>query len=247
MDLQELLAEVGEEKAAIFNAAIEAAKQAEAKKGIEASRKKGAENTKLIAEIAKLKDAVKEVAGVDDLGDDPVETIKAALKTVKQPDTAKDIDSLKASIIAEVKASTKKETDALRAQLAEKEKAAEQAQTKFRNAKITSQLSEQMSGKFRAHDLAIKDWIREGKVRLDENDQIVFVGQDETETIEPKKWLETYAKERSDLVISQQLPGGGSAGNRVDISKAKQMTLADFNTLESVDKAKFMGSGGKVI
>jgi hypothetical protein len=246
MDLQEILSEVGEEKAAIINAAI----QAEQKKGIDTSKKKGAENTKLIQELARLKDALREAAGIEDFGEDPVETIKAKvseLKTVKQPEGVKDIESLKASIMAEVRASAKKETEALRAQLAEKEKAAEMAQTKFRNAKITSQLSEQMNGKIRGHDYVIKDWIREGKVKLDDNDQIVFVGQDETDLIDGKKYLDQFTKERSDLVISQQIPGGGSAGNRVDVNKVKQISVDQFQKLPIPTQQAFMQAGGKVL
>jgi hypothetical protein len=244
MDLQEILTEVGEEKAAVIQAAI----TAEKKLGIATSSKKGAENTKLIAEIAKYKDALREAAGIEDFGDDPVTKIKesiAALRAVK-PNNATEGDALKA--LEQKLLKQQKESEArFQAIIAEKDKATEQAQTKFKNAKITSQLSDAMSGKIRGHDYVIKDLIREGKVRLDENEQAVFVGQDETETIDSKKWLESFTKERSDLVISQQIPGGGSAGNRVDASKMKQMSLADFNSLEAVDKAKFMGGGGKVI
>ena len=68
MDLQEILSEIGDEKAAIVNAAI----LAEKRLGIDASKKKGAENTKLISELAKVKDALREVAGIEDFGDDPV-------------------------------------------------------------------------------------------------------------------------------------------------------------------------------
>jgi hypothetical protein len=131
--------------------------------------------------------------------------------------------------------------------IAEKEKATEQANTKFRNAKITSQLSDAMNGKIRGHDFVIKDWIRENKVRLDENDQVVFVGQDETETIDSKKYLDSFTKERSDLVISQQIPGGGSAGNRVDVNKIKQVSFDQFTKLPIPDQNAFMKAGGKVL
>lgn len=241
MDLQEILTEVGEDKAAIINAAI----QAEQKKGIDTSKKKGAENTKLIQELARLKDALRDVAGIEDFGDDPVETIKAKvseLKTAKQPDKSKDEDVVKA-----VEARFKKQFDELKNSLAEKEKAVTEAQTKFRNAKITTALSEQMNGKIRGHDYVIKDWIREGKVKLDDNDQIVFVGQDETDLIDSKKYLDQFTKERSDLVISQQIPGGGSAGNRVDVNKVKQISLDQFQKLPIQTQSAFMQAGGKVL
>lgn len=249
MNFEEILAEVGEEKAAVITAHVESVKLAEKKIGIDASKKKGAENTKLISENARLKDAIREAAGIEDFGDDPAETIRqsiAALKTGK-PDKTTDIDAIKASLVAEIKAGNKKEIDALKAQIAEKEKAAEQAQTKFRNAKITSQLSDVMNGKIRGHDFVIKDWIREGRVKLDENEKVVFVGADETDTIDSKKFLESFTKERSDLVISQQVPGGGSAGSRVDVSKVKQVTMEQFSKLSIPEQNAFMKGGGKVL
>ncbi|MBE3142023.1 MAG: hypothetical protein IMZ53_15725 [Thermoplasmata archaeon] len=248
MSFEEILAEVGEEKAAVITAHVESLKLAERKIGIDASKKKGAENTKLIAETARLKDAIREAAGIEDFGDDPAETIRqsiAALKTVK-PNNAAEGDAIK---VLETKFQKQMADmkNGFTTQLAEKDKATEQAQTKFRNAKITSQLSEAMNGKFKAHDLAIKDWIREGKVKLDENDQVVFTGQDETETIDTKKYLESFAKERSDLVISQQIPGGGSAGNRVDVSRIKQISMDQFTQLSIPDQSAFMKGGGKIL
>jgi hypothetical protein len=248
MNFDEILAEVGDEKAAIITAHVDSVKLAERKIGIDFSKKKGAENTKLISENARLKDAIREAAGIEDFGDDPAETIKekiAALKTVK-PNNAAEGDAIK-----KMEDSFKKQLNDLKTtfstQIAEKEKAAEQAQTKFRNAKITSQLSEAMNGKIRGHDFVIKDWIREGKVKLDENEQIVFVGQDENETIDSKKFLESFTKERSDLVVSQQIPGGGSAGNRVDVNKIKQVSMDQFTKLSIPDQNSFMKAGGKVI
>jgi hypothetical protein len=243
MDLQEILTEIGEEKAAIVNAAI----ASEQKKGIDASKKKGAENTKLISEIAKMKDAIKEVVGIDDFGDDPVETIKekiSALKTAKPTVTNDDaIKNLEASFkkqLVEMK-------NSFNTQLENEKKEAEIAKAKYRNSKITEKLSKEMANKIKGHDIQIENWILKNKVRLDENDNVVFIGDSEDETIDSKKYLETFAKERSDLVISQQIPGGGSAGNRVDIGKIKAISIADFNNLGSVEKAKYMSTNGKFI
>jgi hypothetical protein len=248
MDLQEILTEVGEEKAAIINAAISMAADKEKKLGIEASKKKGVENTKLLDKLAKIQNATKEVLGIDDLGDDPVETIKQKITELKteKADPAKDGDAIKAletrfqKTIADLKTG-------FQTQIAEKEKAAEQAQTKFRNAKITSQLSDVMNGKIRGHDFIIENWINKGKVKLDENEKVVFVGEDETEVVESKKYLESFAKERSDLVISQQVPGGGSAGNRVDVSKVKQISMDQFTKLSIDDQNAFKKGGGNII
>lgn len=247
MDLQELLTEVGEEKAAIFNAALEAAKQAEAKKGIEASRKKGAENTKLIAEIAKLKDAVKEVIGVDDLGDDPVETIKAALKTVKPVNGSGSFDELKSSLEASFKKQLAERDRTWQDKFDQEKREKESVEKKFRDNRISSKLSEAMNGKFKGHDIQIENWILKGKVKLDENDQVFFIGQDETDLIDQKKWLENFSKERSDLVISQQLPGGGSAGNRVDIGNTKQISMDQFTKLSIDDQNAFKKAGGNIV
>jgi hypothetical protein len=48
-------------------------------------------------------------------------------------------------------------------------------------------------------------------------------------------------------VISQQIPGGGSAGNRVDFNKVKQISHDQFNKLSIPDQTAFMKSGGKLI
>jgi hypothetical protein len=70
MNFDEILAEVGEEKAAVIQSHLDSVKLAERKIGISTSQKKGAENTKLISENARLKDAIREAAGIDDFGDD---------------------------------------------------------------------------------------------------------------------------------------------------------------------------------
>jgi hypothetical protein len=227
MSIEDILAEVGEEKAAIINAHIESIRQAEMRKGIEASKKKGAENTKLIGELARYKDALREAAGIEDFGEDPAETIRekiAALKGNQQPGKTGDSDAIKA---------LKKQLDEVTAKMTEKEQMAEQANAKYRNSKIAAHLSKEMSGKFRGVDLAIRDWIRENKVKINDNDEIVFIGSDESDVYEPKKFLETYAKENPDLVISQQIPGGGSAGNRVDYKKVKQISTDNYEKLQT--------------
>ena len=243
MDLQEILTEIGDEKAAVINAAI----AAEQKKGIDASKKKGAENTKLISEIAKMKDAIKEVVGIEEFGEDPVETIKekiSALKAAKPAITNDDaIKNLEASFkkqLAEMK-------NSFSTQLENEKKEAEIAKEKYRNSKITEKLSKEMANKIKGHDIQIENWILKNKVKLDENDNVVFIGDSDDETIDSKKYLETFAKERSDLVISQQIPGGGSAGNRVDFNKIKQISTDQFINLSIPEQTAFMKSGGKVL
>ena len=248
MDIQEILSEVGEEKAKIITDHYNALIDVEKKKGVDASKKKGAENTKLIAEVAKMKDTLKEVFGIDDLGEDLSETVKSAVSNLKtaKPDNATNGDAVKAieerlnKQIREIKASMQKQVD-------DEKRKSEEVQSKYRNSKITSQLSDAMNGKIRGHDFVIKDLIREGKVRLDDSENVVFVGSDENDVFDTKKFLETFMKERSDLVISQQVPGGGSSGQRVDIKGMKQISHDQFQKL-SLDKQKeFMTNGGKLL
>jgi hypothetical protein len=48
-------------------------------------------------------------------------------------------------------------------------------------------------------------------------------------------------------VISQQIPGGGSAGNRVDVNKVKQISMDQFQKLPISTQQTFMQSGGKIL
>jgi hypothetical protein len=225
MDLQEILSEIGDEKAAVITAVIEAEK----KKGVDASKKKGADNTKLIAEIARLKDAVKEAAGIEDLGEDPVEMIKQTITGFK---AAKQTNNTDSDVAKTLEASFKKQIAELKKgfedQLANEKKEAEAAKAKYRNTKIAEKLAKEMSGKFSGHDVQIENWILKGKVKLDDSDNVVFIGESDEDLIDHKKYLETFAKERSDLLITQQTPGGGSSGQRVDPKKVKQVSMDQF-------------------
>lgn len=247
MDLKELLTEIGEEKAKIVNDAIAAAALVEKNKGIEASKKKGAENTKLIDKVAKTKDIVRDETGVDlgDFSDEQIEAFRQKLTELKTKKTDGG-GSGDGVLEARLKKQEKLVAD-LQNQITEEKATAKTAQAKFQNAKITNKLTEATKDRFKGNDVLIENWILKGKVKLDDNENVVFVGESEGETIDQKAYLEQFAKDRADLVISNQIPGGGSAGGgNKDVSKLKQLTLSDFNNLDSVQKAQFMASGGKV-
>jgi hypothetical protein len=229
MDLQAILADVGEEKAAVIMAAIEDEK----KRGVAESRRKGEDVKKHITEIAKLKDALRDTLGVEISGDADLRELLAG-----------KVETLKSGMVpdSEVKKMAK-QLDAITRSFTEAQAREEQTRAKLTTAKISNALAQKMSGKFHGHDLAIEKLISSGRVKINDADQVVFV-QDDLE-IDVDKGIETFRKERPDLVINKQSAGAG--GTQGTHSKdTKFMSLSAFNQLDSKAMAAYMESGGKI-
>jgi hypothetical protein len=225
MSLETVLSKLSEEERAEVTAAI----QAEANKGIEASRKKGAENTKLIAENARLKDTIKSTLGVEFSSDaDLGEVLKGKITEL----TAGKVDQ---SEVGKLSKQIEAITRSLEAERTEKIK----AQENMRVSKISNVLLDKMKGKVAAHDFVIKDLISSGRVKQNDDESIVFFGKDGLE-YDIDKGIESFRKERPDVFINQQNGGSGGSSTTGTSGNVKTISLKSFNDLGSTEKAAYM-------
>jgi hypothetical protein len=227
MDLQSILAELGEEKAAIVQAAIDAEKN----RGIESSRKKGSENTKLLSEIARIKDAIKDTLEIDDIPSDADLKELIGSRVKKGSETSSEFEKVKRDLAK------------LSAQLAEKEKQEAKLQQELTYKKINEKLATHMRDAFHGSDLLIKDIISSGRVKLIDDDNVVFLDGDSE--IDILKGIESVKKSRPDLVKNIQQTGGGSYRTETR-NNNKQMPQVEWMKLEPKERANFVLSGGEI-
>ena len=228
MGLQELLAELGEEKAAVVNAAIEA----ERTKGITESRRKGEEVKKHITQVARYKDALRDTFGIDEIPDDA--DLKEILAERAKPAKKADSDE-----------KWKREIDKLRKQFEDKERSEQALRQQLNGKKIADRLSSIMKDTFHGSDLIIKDFISSGRVKLTDDENVVWI--DGESEIEVEKGVEAFRKSRPDLVKNVQKAGGGSYPTKTENRNQNVMTNSAFNAMHGKDRAKFIADGGKVI
>jgi hypothetical protein len=196
MTLQELLVEIGEEKAALVKEAIEA----EQLKGIAKAKENNGKLSKATTELIRLKGIVENVGlDLDGDTDQQIEDLKtrltaAAGKKKGEPDP-------------EV-AKLGKELASLKKLLADKDAEATEAKQKLTSAKLTERLTKALADKVVAHDYVIKDLIRNGQVKLGDNDSVVWLeGEDETDF---DKGVEKFVKSNPALLKNTQKPGSGA-------------------------------------
>ena len=227
MELNEILEKLEEDERAIVTAAIEAEKT----RGIEASRKKGQDVNKFMSEANKLKDTLRAL-NIDPAGnvEEQIENFKNRLDKMSKEseggDTiAKGLQKQIAEITKKLEASAKTE---------------EEARRKYTSAKISESLSKAFGDSIYGVDLAVKDLLSSGRVKLRDDESIVFVnGNDELDLSEG---VETFKKSRPDLVKNNQRPGGASAPHGTKTNKT--MPLSEFNKLSGKQRSEFVRSGG---
>ena len=224
MDLQEVVGSLTEEQKSVVLSAIEAEKV----RGIDESRRKGAESAKLRSENIKFRDAIKNTFEVDLNSVDELPDVLSKFKTqtVNRNDyvPTKDFESLKK-------------------QIAEERSQREKAEANLRNSKLAERLTQVYGDTFHARDLLIQQQIASGSVRLTDSGDVVYVeGDDE---IDITKGMEVLKKKRPDLVKNNTRAGGGSSAGTKD-KNIKEMTLDDFNALSGKDRVKIMSEGYKL-
>jgi len=242
MTLKELAEKykITEEEIAEVEKANAALVQAEKDRGISESRKKNKEAVEAKTAFGQLKDYLK------NLGVDPEGDLEAQAAAIKEKVSKAEQTPVKDDAMESFKRETKNMIDGLKKTIEEKERAAKEAETKFRNSKTSEILSKHMADTFIGHDLIIEKFIRDGKVKLaDDNTTVLFVEGDEE--LDLAKGLESFKKTRSDLVRNVQAAGsGGSGGGRVDYKKAKEISESQFNGLSLDEQKNFRLNGGKV-
>jgi hypothetical protein len=224
MDFQEVVAKLGEDEKGVVLAAIEAEKQ----RGIEETKRKGAENAKLRRENEGFKTAIKNTFEFDVTNVDELPTVLSKFKT----QTVNNSDFV-----------PKKDFEFLKNQIAEEKALREAANKEIRNGKIAEKLNKIIGESFHAADYLIRDMISSGKVRLTESGDVAYVEGDEE--VEITKGIEKLKKARPDLVKNTSRPGSGGAGGGKDKSK-KEISLDEFNSLPGIERAKLMAEGYKL-
>jgi len=183
MTLEELLTEIGEEKAAVVKEAIQAQKN----RSIVEAKKKS---------LGIALDALR--ASLTEAGIDPDEDIQAQLDEMRKPPKGGKPDD------AELK-KVQKQLAELQTAFTTEQTAKTEALAKLNRAKLTEALSKQIDGRMHAQDMFIENMILTGKVKIGDDEQPVFV-QGDTE-IDLKTGVDKWMKENPKLVINQTKPG----------------------------------------
>jgi hypothetical protein len=228
MDLQELFTtyKIPQEGQDFVNGLI----QAEKDKAITETGKKGKELKAMVTERNKLRDLIRGNFNIDPESED-LESNLSELKEKLQKAGNEAIEKLNKSWEKKFSDLTK----TLEAKDAEKLA----LETKLDNSKITDILGKAMGDKFNGKSLAIRDLIRDKKVKLteDKND-VVFVNGDEE--LELAKGLDKFAKDNQDLVRNIQNPGSGGGSKIITNSKGeKTMTYEDWLAMPPKERATF--------
>lgn len=226
MTLEELIAEVGPDKAAIITAAL----QAEKDRGVSESRKKGEEVKKLLTLANRYKDVLRGL-DLDPESDDletQLETVKKNLGNGKQvPEYEKQLKALTARV-------DKAEKDA-----------AEKTQ-RLRTAKLTQKLQGALASKLidGTPEYIIDGLITKGRVKVSEDDETVLWNENGTD-IDFDKGVESWLKSNPSLVKNVANAGGGSAGSGKP--QGKTMKRDAWDNLPAREKASFFKDGGQLI
>jgi len=209
MTLEELLTEIGEEKAAVVKEAIQAQKN----RSIVEAKKKS---------LGIALDALR--ASLTEAGIDPDEDIQAQLDEMRKPPKGGKPDD------AELK-KVQKQLAELQTAFTTEQTAKTEALAKLNRAKLTEALSRQIDGRMHGQDMFIENMILTGKVKIGDDEQPVFV-QGDTE-IDLKTGVDKWMKENPKLVINQTKPGSGKpvvghqqqSGNDTEMSTIEMLRM----------------------
>jgi DNA repair exonuclease SbcCD ATPase subunit len=229
MELTEILDEIGEEKAAIINAAIEAEKN----RGIEASRKKGEDVKKFMTVSNKLKDSLRAL-NIDPDGnlEEQISEARTRIEKLSKEseggnDQVKSLQKQMADILKKLEAS-------------EKEK--ETVNRKLTTTKLSESLSKAFGDSIYGVDLAVKDLITSGVVKLSDGDKVVFLDGDNE--IDLDEGVNSFKKKRPDLVKNTQKSGGGSSPQQG--KGVKVISQSEYDSMNVAQRAAFFASGGSI-
>lgn len=196
----------------------------------EALDNKGREVKKWMTAANTLKDKMK---GVDL---DPDGDIAGQLEAmIKKPGNPNDLE-----------AAIKKALKPVEAKLAEVEadRAAQKAKAeRYSKSKLDQALSEKLGDKVVTKD-SLKLMIYEGKVKLADDDSVVWVDGDNETTLD--KGVEAWIKANPDKVKTQQQNGSGGKQNTGTKQNDKTITRTAFETLAPADKMATIKAGTSI-
>ena len=215
MTLEELLTEIGEEKAAVVKEAIQAQKN----RSIVEAKKKS---------LGIALDALR--ASLTEAGIDPDGDIQAQLDEMRKPPKGGKTDENAELTKAELK-KVQRELADLKTAFTTEQTAKTEALAKLNRAKLTEVLSKQLDGRVHGQDMVIENMILTGKVKIGDDEQPVFV-QGDTET-DLKTGVDKWMKENPKLVINQTKPGSGKpvvghqqqSGNDTEMSTIEMLRM----------------------
>lgn len=229
MELSEILSEIGEEKAAVVSAAIEAEKN----RAISATREKAKDVRGFMAETLKYKDHFRAI-GLDPDGD-----LDAQLASIKErldkAATAKGEDDPAVKKL-------EKQLTAIMAKLEVAEKEKSEATQKYTKTRLSETLRKAFGDQINGVGLAVDNLIYGGKVKLSASDDVVFVNGEDELTID--EGIAAFKKAYPELVKNTQTPGGGSAPQ--GRPNGKTITGSQYEAMSVRDRAKFFESGGEL-
>jgi len=221
MELQDVVSSLTDEQKNVVLSAIEAEKT----RGIDESRRKGAEAAKLRKEAEAYRTAIKNTFEVDVSNVDELPGVLSKFKTSTMDNSqyvpVKDFEFLKK-------------------QIAEEKALREASNRELRNSKTAEKLSKVIGDTFHASDYLIKDLIANERVRLTESGDVVFVDGDEE--IEAVKGIEKLKKSRPDLVKNISKPGSGGAGGKEN-KGSKTISESEFMAMDGRTRAAKMAEG----
>jgi hypothetical protein len=232
--LEEIIAEVGEEKAAVIHAAIEAEKT----RGIESSRKKGGEVTKWMTEANRLKDTIRE------LEIDPASDLAPQIATLKAK-----IDKAAASgdTQSAMERKFQQQIDAINKSLEAERKEKVEAQTRLSHATIKEQLSKAFGDSVIGAEDTIELMILKGNAKLNDAGKPVIVDNDVE--VDLTAGVEAFKKANPSRVKNTARAGGGSSGGSGGSQGGKVLTMSQFETMSVKDRAAFFAAnpGAQVV
>lgn len=218
--------------------------EAEKNLGITESRKKNKEAQTVRAELNRLRDLLKANLELDPEGE-LEEQITALKEKLQKSSKTSDDDGKSNAEIEKLRKEMKAMTDRFQKQIDEEKTAKEAVQQRLRNSKIKEVLDKAMGDVFIGKELVIKDFIREGKVKLTDDENVVFVDGDDE--IELTKGIDLFRKNNSDLVRNNQVPGSGGSP-KVDVGKkGNKISQEQYESLSLEDQKSFFSNGGKLL
>jgi hypothetical protein len=221
--LDEILSEVGDDKAAIIRAAIDAEKT----RGIEASRKKGTEVSKWMESANKLRDSLRE------LELDPDADLSPQIATVKEKIAKATSAHAPNGEIAKLQ----KTVDDLLKKSAQAEERERAAQQKLSQATLTDHLRKAFGDSVYGADAQIKLMVLEGRAKLTDDGKAVIVDGDNE--LDIAAGVEAFKKSHPEIVKNTATPGGGSSAGSGGKPQGKTITAAQFDAMSAKERAVY--------
>jgi hypothetical protein len=200
--------------------------ETEKQKGIEASRKKGEEVKKHLTDANHLRDTIKAL-GVDPDGD-----LETQISDIKGKLTGK----------AGKETELEKTVKTLQTRLDKKDKEAAEKETKYRNLRVSERLVKAIGDKVHASEYVIKNLIQDGKVSLNDNDEVIW--KDAAGDLDFEKGVDSFIKSNPSIVKNQQAAGSGSTGG-TGKPPGKTMPKDAWLNMPAKERAKFINDGGQ--